>query len=281
MALEPLKIISAEKIIKEIQTSGSGPLLVLGNDKNSYYAKTTTPNPPRIELINEVLCGYLAQCWGLKVPPFCLIEIPSQVVNNYTAEGGILSNRYSNVVFDGNFFFGSQHIQAIELDSYFHGFKDKSDYKLFDSPLDLVKIGVFDIWIGNKDRKPENPNVLLGTDEKFTFCPIDHTAAFAHCTDYRQVSDIFLFLEERFKLLNVPLVKSIAKFEPPQQILQLQEQIEEGIRISLENLDFIFGQIPIAWGFSKKAKQHVADFLSQNKRNDTMKDIFNPYLKVT
>lgn len=280
MALEQLKIISAEKIIREIQTVGSGPLLVLGNDKKLYYAKTTSTIVPRIELINEVLCGYLAQCWGLQIPPFCLIEIPTSVVTNYVGENGALSKRYDKVVFEGNAFFGSLSIQAFELEQYFHGLKDKSDYKLFQNPLDLVKIGVFDIWIGNKDRKPDNPNVLLGGEEKFIFCPIDHTAAFAHCTSYQQVTDIFLYLEDRFRLLNAPLVKSIAKFEPPQRILQLKEEIDDGIEVSLENLDFIFDQIPSAWGFSKKAQQHLKDFLNLNARNAKMKDVFDSYLKL-
>lgn len=280
MVLAPLETISAEKIIKEIQTSGSGPLLILGNDKNLYFAKTTSEIVPRVELINEVICGYLAQCWGLQVPPFSLIEIPDSVVENYVSENGKLSKRYDKTLFNGNLFFGSRQIQAIELEQYIHGLKDKSDYKLFHNPTDLIKIGVFDIWMGNKDRKPENPNVLLGSDGKFIFQPIDHTAAFAHCTNYQQVTDIFLYLEEKFRLLNIPLVKSIAKFETSQRLNNLKDEIDQGIAVSIQQLDFIFDQVPAVWGFSKKAKQHLKDFLSQGNRNSQMKEVFNSYLNL-
>lgn len=277
--MEPLKKISSEKIIKEIQTSGSAPLLILGNDARLYYAKTTTTTVPRVELINEIVCGYLAQCWGLQVPPICLVDIPTSVVQNYVHENGKLSSRYDNVTFDDNPFFGSQQISAIELDRYFHGLQNISEYKLFNNPLDLIKIGVFDIWIGNKDRKPENPNILLDVDGKFTFRPIDHTAAFAHCTNYQQVNDIFVYLEDRFRLLNIPLVKSIAKFVTSQRLEKLKDEIESGIENSLKHLDFIFDQVPLTWGFSKKAKQHLKDFLSQPQRNLRMSEVFDPYLK--
>jgi len=75
MELQKIHQIEAQKIISEKTTKGSSPLQVLADDMNTYYAKTTTPQVPRVELINELLCAYFAQCWGLKVPPFALLTI--------------------------------------------------------------------------------------------------------------------------------------------------------------------------------------------------------------
>jgi hypothetical protein len=76
-----------------------------------------------------------------------------------------------------------------------------------------VKIGIFDFWIGNKDRKPENPNILIGTDgNKFDFHPIDHTAAFAFLEDYKQVRDVLLAIEPKNNILSAPIIGSLTKF---------------------------------------------------------------------
>jgi hypothetical protein len=278
--LKPIQTLSCEKVIKEIPTSGSSPLLVLGSDMNFHFAKTCKNDTPRIELINEMVCAYLAQCWSLKVPSFSLLQIDKDVIEAFRGEvGNILSGRYPASLFPSIFFASKQLKPAIELDVYFGGFKGKPGLKLFSNPTDLIKIGVFDVWIGNKDRKRENPNILLNeVENSVDFCPIDHSAAFAYCTDYRQVSPAFMFMEERFKILTHPMIRAIAHLGPKAKTVGLKDELLADMELALNNIDFIFEQIPASWGFSKKAKAHVKAFLSDNERNKRVAESYTNYL---
>lgn len=280
MILHSIRHIEAQKIIKEIPTVGSNPLQILADDIQVYFAKTSIAKIPRTELINEVLCGYLAQCWDLKIPNFALLKIDNEVVKKYEYESGKLSSRYKSDSFGENLFFASQIVKnSIELEKYNQKVL-KSEFNNFNSPLDLVKIGVFDFWIGNKDRKPENPNILIGTNGKtFDFHPIDHTAAFAFLEDYKQVRDILLAIEPKNNILSAPIVGSITNFVSPNLKAELKDKILFGIEVALNNLDFIFEQIPSDWGFSKKSKLHLKAFFADNDRNNRIVNSYLAYLK--
>lgn len=278
--LNPISTIDCEKIIREVPTSGSSPLLVLASDRDFHFAKTCKNEAPRIELINELMCAYLAQCWSLKVPSFSLLQIDSEVVEAFRREAGKhLSARYPASLFPSVFFASKQLYPAIELDIYFNGLKGKPSLKLFNNPTDLIKIGVFDLWIGNKDRKLENPNILLNeVGNSVDYCPIDHSAAFAYCTDYRQVTPVFMFMEEKFKILRHPMIRAIAQFGPKPKTIALKEEILAGMELSLNNLDFIFEQIPASWELSKKAKTHLKSFLRNSERNKLIAESYVNYL---
>lgn len=270
MSLQNIQYLEAIKIINEIPTKGSRPLELLASDNNIYYAKTTNPRPPCVEVINEVICGYLAKCWGLGVPPFAIIQINSNVANEYVNENGAFSKLYEKMPFNDRLFFGSYKIEyQVEVEEFFQGINHHKQLKQFTNPLDFLKIGVFDLWVGNKDRKPDNPNILLEIDDNsnFGFCPIDHTASFAYVNDYLQVKDSILSIEPKNCILSHDFVKSIIKFIPATVLAELSNDILSGMNIAIKNLDFIFEQVPITWGFSKRAKAHLKVFFSDQSRN--------------
>lgn len=278
--IPPLTIVRAELIVKEIPTEGSRPLRVLANDGYEYIAKTTRANSCA-EVINEVLCGYLARCWGLAVPPFSLVQISQPVVNAYERQRGRLSERYRNCLFEERLFFGSRVVSSqVEIDVFFAGPHHPAQMQLFHQPLDLLKIGVFDQWVGNFDRKPDNPNLLLTSrpDGTFDFCPIDHTATFAYLENYRDVRDALLIREPKKWLLSHRFVPAIVKFTPPQAISSLQDEIHSGMDLALTALDSIFAEVPVAWGLSRKAKEHLKQFFADRVRNERIASTYLNYL---
>ncbi len=237
-----LPSVRAELILKEHTTLGSGPLLVMASDGKNYVAKTTTYPIPHNELINEVLCGYFARCWGLAAPPMALVSISKRLADAYQKEKQPFGKRYARCDFDDSLFFDSQVINCpIEFDAYFQGPSTRTAMKRWHSPIDLLKIGVLDLWIGNFDRKPENPNILLADrgDGSFDFCPIDHTAAFGHLSNYREVRDVMLHLDSKKSILTHPFVKQIAKFVPPEKKEALSASVLNGMDVVLEQLDFM------------------------------------------
>lgn len=280
MDLQVIRHVQAAKIIREVNTEGSAPLELFDLDGNIYYAKTTSLKVPRVEVINELLCAYFAKCWELKVPDFALVNIGDEVVENFEKENQNLSNRYKIDSFKDVDFFGSeQKNPAFELDKYIKSVS-KVESKHFKSPLDLIKIGIFDLWVGNKDRKPENPNILIGgIDGSFDFHPIDHSAAFAYCSDYNEVNDGILFLQDKYRILLIDLIKTFANFPPPSAVSSLKDEILQNMEVTIANLDFIFEQVPKEWGLSKRSKKHLKEFLSDQERNIRIASTYLEYLK--
>ncbi len=258
--MEVLRQINAVKIVNEITTEGSSPIRVICDDGNIYIAKTTSRRDPPIELINEVLGGYFCLCWGLKVPSFALINLPDKVINNYYEDGNTLSNYYRNG-FNLTLLFGSQIIEpATELEIYFD-LTSKNDLKKFKQSTDILKIGALDLWIGNMDRKPKNPNIIMSySDEGIELHPIDHAAIFCYLDDYKKVRPPLLRIEPGNSILNSALAKKISNFVSAEEKISISNEIEVCIGTTIANLDFIFGQIPKEWGFSKKVKEHLIAF---------------------
>ena len=270
MSFKEIKEITAVKIVKEIGTVGSSPLLVIDRLQNQYYAKTSNLNVPRVELINEIFCACALRCWDLCVPEICLIKIPYEVVEQFNSENEkkISSNKYSKKHFETTIFFGSKNLEnVIEIRDYLPGIS-KLQFNGFLHPEDLIKIGVFDKWVGNKDRKPSNPNILITNSEgKMRFCPIDHTAAFSHLPNYQQVNEIMLINDNSFSILPSKLSRDILSFLPQKRINSLCDDIKYGMDNFIDNYDNIVDLIPSEWGFSKRSKQHLKTFFSDSDRN--------------
>lgn len=277
--LEPLKTLEAAQILKECTTKGSGPLQLMAIDQNIYYAKTTNLKTPRIEIINEIICAYFAKCLNLNVPDFCLMSFDNDVLQEYIKENEKFSSRYTTAHFSTLFFASKEVPNVVEFDQYIQMLKTKSEFKLFNYPMDLLKIGMFDLWVGNKDRHSGNPNILISqSGSKFNFFPIDHSAAFAFATDYKQVNKIFLHLPENFRILCAPFIKSITKFVDTNLILSLQNEMLQGFDNVLSNIDFIFNQVPSDLGFGKKSKAHLKNILSDYERNKLIASSYKNYL---
>jgi len=268
--IEPIKKISAVKIIKETCTKGNSPLLVRCDDSKNYYAKTSTSRVPRIELINEIICSYFLKLWGLNVPNIALIKIDKIVVDSYISEVGSLSKKYNSFSFD-DYFVGFEEITpATELEKYIQILSSKHEWK---------KFNLFDAWVCNKDRKPDNPNILISGNSNFDFVPIDNAASFGYCTSYKSLNKSMMHLEEKKSILSIPILRSITKFVLKKELETLNQDVLLSISECLNRMDEIFNQVPSSWGFSKKERQKLKDILGDNDRNVVTSEKYFPYIK--
>lgn len=277
--LEPIEYREAIQIKSAKFTLGSAPLEVLCNDGEIYFIKTTTlTHPPFPELVNEVLCNYLTQSFGLTAAIPRLIRLPQMVVDSFISEGSLLDKRYNGINFENRIFFGVQNINnATEFEQYNSYLNNKHDFNKFKNPIDLIKIGIFDFWIGNKDRTPKNPNIIISpTKEGFDFNPIDHTAAFGYQTNYKSLKSSQMFIEDSRNILSTQISKSILNFVVSNN-KSLNDQIICLIESSLLELDFIFQQIPSEWGLSKGGKLKVKEILSDKDRNKIISNAYQRF----
>lgn len=278
--IEAIKYKTASSINRCIKTN-SVPFELLCEDGEIHYAKTTFKrNAPYDELINEIVCNYLLKSWGVITAVPVIIHIPKKVYDAFVSEGNFRDSRYNSFDFENKLFFGVERLQATELELYNSVLKNKADYNKYANPCDLLKIGVFDKWIGNNDRRVENPNILLTHNgEKFDFVAIDHTEAFGYQDNYKALKPALMNTARANSILSTSMSKSIITFAGPNFITKFDGEILECIKKAIEDLDFVLNQIPSSFGLSKKGKEKIKEILSLEQRNIDISKSFLNYVK--
>lgn len=278
--MEEIKHISAIQILHQKGTN-SVPFFVLCDDGGLYIAKSMfQSHPPFADLINEILSVYFLEIMQVSVIKPALITIPQDVFETFKLSGKKYDKRYDNLSFDNTIFFGSSNLSTTtEVDLYNINLKNKFEYNKYINPLDFIKIGVFDYWIGNMDRKGKNPNILLdeSSDGKFKFLPIDHTYTFAHQTNYKGLRLALMSHPHPKGILSTPMSKSILNFADSKIISNFHNVIFESFNEVINNIDFVFNQVPNSFGLSKKGKKKIKEILSNQDRNKEVSRIYFNY----
>ncbi|MBO3097835.1 hypothetical protein J4051_06120 [Gelidibacter sp. DF109] len=227
-------------------------------------------HPPFEDLINEILCVYGLELMGVKTIKPALIQIPQEVFESYKLEEKSYDARYNNLIFDDVLFFGSlSQPSTTEVELYNTMLKNKYDYNKYINPTDFLKIGVFDYWIGNMDRRGSNPNVLINqTDSgKFEFLPIDHTYVFGYQRNYKSLRISLMNNPQPKSILRTPMSKSILNFAGTNFIANFHNELLSDFINVLNGIDFVFDQIPNTFGLSKQGKAKIIEILSNKERN--------------
>lgn len=273
--MEKIRHLTAVQILEQKETN-SVPFLVLCNDGELYYAKSMFKRqPPFQDLINEILSVYFLDLMGIRVIPPALIYIPQEVFDSAIYEGKQFDNRYNKFDFDAHLFFGSlQKRSTTEVELYNVTLRNKHDFNKYSNPFDFIKIGIFDLWIANMDRRGSNPNLLLNQTEAglFEFLPIDHTQAFAYQDNYKGLR--LALMSSPKSILNTPMSKSIAKFASRELITNLHNEILVSFYNVIHNIEFVFEQVPTQFGLSKKGKAKIIEVLSDRNRNEIVSRMY-------
>ncbi|MCM4173053.1 hypothetical protein DHD32_16330 [Arenibacter sp. TNZ] len=268
--MEAIKQITAIQIIKQTDTN-SVPFLVLCDDGELYYAKTMfKAHPPFEDVINEILSVYFLDLMGVKTIPPALIKVPQVVFESYKLEHKNYDARYDNLKFDNKQFFGSLfQPSTTEVEVYNTTLQNKHDFNKYTNPTDFLKIGLFDYWIGNMDRRGSNPNILINEtiDGKFEFLPIDHTQAFGYQNNYKALKISLMNKPNPKSILKTPISKSILSFADSIYIANFHNEILADFSNVITNIGFVFDQIPSTFGLSSKGKDKIIEILSNQKRN--------------
>lgn len=134
------------------------PFLCLGEDRNLYYVKGRQTD--RASLCHEWVCGHLAQHLGLPVPPFALVNISQDLIDEAPPEWKELGVGIA---------FGSRRHPGC---TWF----TKAQTTHVSTRLQADVMG-FDWWVRNIDRMEGNPNLLWDAAQS-EIVVIDHNLAF-------------------------------------------------------------------------------------------------------
>jgi hypothetical protein len=279
--IDKIQIVKAVQII-ECYGTNSIPLKVLCDDNEVYIVKTMfKTHGPFEDLINETLCNYFLQCWNIPVPEQAIVVFDDILVEQFLLENKTINNKYINFKFDNHFFYGTKFLPyATEINLYNITLKDKHDYNKYENPIDLIKIGAFDKWIANMDRRIDNPNILTdNTGKKFRLIPIDHTQSFANQTNYKNFKIAIMDTVNNKSILNSPITKSISNFANSKKYSNLANEITGNIDNTIASIDAIFENIPSEFGLSKQGKNKIKEILSNHTRNQDVSRLYLNYSK--
>ncbi len=163
--------------------------------------------------------------------------------------------------------FGSKQVDnATELSMLNDEIKTKHDYNRFSDPLDYLKIGLFDIWVDNDDRRPTNYNLFLNGN--MNFVAFDH--AFTFCS--MNYSDLKPEISNTFNasIFNSSLAKGIIKYLS--RTIDLNKTLKNYFYLCIDtckqNFEEVCTKVPESYGLSNDLKSSLLDFLFDKNRND-------------
>lgn len=165
--------VSIVEIIGPAEQGVSRPYKCRGEDGLLYYVKGRQTD--RHSVWAEWLCGHLAVAFGLNLPPFRLVEISPELLEETRADWRDLGAGIG---------FGSEHCAN---PTWFEpGFAAQV-------PPDIQRdVLVFDWWVGNMDRTIGNPNLLWDAAQR-QLVVIDHNQAFDSAFRARDFAALHVF----------------------------------------------------------------------------------------
>jgi len=261
-------------IREEIITDGHSPLLVITEDFTEYFIKSTRGRKPDYSILNEFLCSYLLNIWGIPVPRF------SAVILNPDSIKGRGFSHFHKPYFYNDITFGSEKISnAVEMGNFLRS-EGKVDYRKFVNPEDILRIGLFDIWVENTDRKPTNNNVLFSiSGNQIDIYAIDHAFTF-DSINYSDLDPRYINNTFNDNILETDFARDILAISKREHSLdKIVNQFQKNYYLCIENCrkqyDTIAGYIPEELGFDTTLRKYISDFLFDEKRN---KKVFIEFL---
>lgn len=255
------KVISCRE---EIHTTGNSPIKVITENYEMYLAKNSKALNPATDIINELLAHCFLKIWNLQTPDACILDIsPQQILPEY-------SKQHHRPSFYIKPLFGSKWQENAMDSNKFMETINRVDFRQFRNPLDLFKIGLFDIWVENDDRKPTNHNLIFVEDEnqKLNIVPIDHCFIFS-TMKYQDLNPDEFYPIVNENLLVTDLAQSLKKFKHENRSWDTQDKDYFYLCISEceKYYDEIIRFIPIEWNFTPADAESLKRFLFSPERN--------------
>lgn len=263
--IEPLTYLESISVIEEIPTEGHSPLKVYCQ----YYIKNTRGKTPDFNIINEFVCHYLLKLWQIPTPEIAAIKLLPERLPEDLSQWH--KKHYYNTVT-----FGSKSVpNSTELNKFVE-VQGKVDIKKLVSPEIIVKLGIFDIWVENTDRKPSNSNILLVQNSKMLeIWAIDNAFTF----DSQNYTNLYMGITNTYdqSILYTDFAQTVIKLYAKNQ--NWHEMVREYFYICIascqQNFDKIVNNLPKELEFDDKLQKALSNFLFNETRN---KQVFEEFL---
>lgn len=252
----------ADKIIE----TGCRPVIITCDDYKDYVCKYNRGVGMATTLLCEFLGSQFAKLWSLNHPDFDCIKIE----RSHIPQSFNLNSYY----FDKTCF-GTMYLRNLEAISLFNEEIFKNGLKK-NPETNLLKIGLFDLWLSNEDRHQSNYNLLYDAQSKL-FVPIDHDKIL----NSRILNQEIELLTEEDSLLRSPLMvlfTSDYKF-PTKFKSEYRNYFYFCIDNCHKNLSKIYNEIPTDWNINEMTFYQKMDELFSGEWLNNVYNSFLAYLQ--
>jgi hypothetical protein len=262
-------------ILKSIQTADlifetkSRPILIMCEDKYDYVCKYHTSTGHATRLFCEYLAASFLKLWGLNIPPFAFVKVNHEHIpiewnlNKYIFDTTCIGLRYDRAYKD---------ITKVN-DETLNG-----QHRLYPTRLDLIKIGLFDIWVANEDRNHNNYNLLIDIENDRCFVPIDHEAIFNTMDFNNQIYHINEFESLICTTLVIKMFNN--QYFNKSVCNALKKYFYLCTEICHSNIDIILNETPADWRIDRDAmSSKIEQLFSENWIKDSF-DLFLSFLQI-
>ncbi len=252
-------------LLEELKTDEHKPMKFLCEGGNYFLKYRIHVSQKEMDcLAYEVLCHFLLLALDIPTPDIAL----ATVVEGSFDPKLMPANRKR--VKSGTICFASKEVEPATIITGIQAIESKRDFKQLLNAEDLIRIGLFDLWVANVDRaKEDNYNLLLrGTPEGNELLAFDHGFAFGGQAHLRWLRlDQSLFFDSS-RLLRSHYTKQVLKH------ISIQDRIavlENWIPLLYENevleaIHHAFKIIPAAWQIWPDLEKKVIQILSDRER---------------
>jgi hypothetical protein len=234
----------------------SRPLRVYGDDFKHYISKFGRSH----DLLNEVIAVNFCRIWGIETPGYAYIKLLPEHIPS-----GLNKRHYANLGF------GSEYLDhAQELSQFLLTWRG-NNYELgrIVNKEDILKIGLFDLWISNEDRNHNNANLLIQPQlDGFHFVAIDHVNIFNTNT----LDKGLVCLTEESSILYSDYIPML--FKPSEKlqlaIAGLENHFRKATHECNKSLKKVLKEVPEEWGIDLDG---ITSLMQQLFKNEWKQEI--------
>lgn len=239
MILTHKSLYSSERMF----TTGDNPILITCQDMSDWVCKHGRMSSSL--LFSEVIGSTFANLWDLKTPQISFVNVLTEH----------LPNDFLNTVQPAFFnkpCFGSLFIEDSQVvdKTLLASFRNQSFRSKIVNKSDLLKIALFDIWIGNEDRHHGNSNLLLDQtlSNEYYFNVFDHGAIF----NSNALSYGIQLISDNESIICSDLTQIL--FKKGKTLTKIVDNLVKDFylcTLNCENeLSNILSEIPVQWGLN-------------------------------
>ena len=273
--------VQTQYFIEELDTDGHAPMKFYCDDDRVYYCKYRLNLRKDTELdflTYEVVAHELLHWLNIPTPLIAFVNLTRDSFNR----SQLRRNRSHCAV--GTTCFGSQEINARILTSL-ETISTKHDFNKLANPLDLLRIALFDQWVGNADRGKSidegyNYNLLLtDQEEKQQYVAFDHAFIFGGENQLR-IFNPQSFGFQKDSLMGCEYFWSVLRYIPTENCLNAIEQFfvllqtDEWHTIISDTI----AQCGAIWPLPPKMEERINNFLSSPDRLDMLQETIQNHL---
>lgn len=245
MAAVAIVMLISQESIRKVFPTGARPILVSANDGNDYVAKYANVLPA-YRLLHEYVASRFLGIWGIPTPPVEFIT-----VNRDHLAPDVFSAAQIEAITKYPLLGSCQLSPAIDINTfYFTSLYDRSNWARIDNTSDVIDLALFDLWMANTDRRPENYNLLLHRPENggWMINAIDHQQCFG---DGGCLHDLAIIPYEE-SLLGTDLGHRVLRSPRNRQSMveMAVDAFNDRVNACEEEARNILSAMPLQWGIN-------------------------------